>query len=344
MKLIKEPYKLNKEKKNKYFLEAQKKLTLFHRRKSSEYAKIIGQKDISKIKSITNLPFLSVNLFKELNLSSVNKNNKFKVLVSSGTSGKKSEIVLDKETANLQQEALINISQNFFGKNRMPMIIVDSQNIFKNRKNFSARTAAILGFSIFASEKIFLLNEKNEINFEKLNQFLKKHENKKILLFGFTFLIWKYLAKKEINISNRCIILHGGGWKKMVDLSVNKLEFNRCLNKTINIEKIINYYGMVEQVGSIFMECESGFYHCSNFSDIIVRDANFNSLKVGEKGLIQMLSVLPKSYPGHNLLTEDLGMINGEDNCKCGRTGKYFSVLGRAPNSETRGCSDTKIS
>ena len=68
MKLIKEPYKLNKEKKNKYFLEAQKKLTLFHRRKSSEYAKIIGQKDISKIKSITNLPFLSVNLFKELNL------------------------------------------------------------------------------------------------------------------------------------------------------------------------------------------------------------------------------------------------------------------------------------
>ena len=101
---------------------------------------------------------------------------------------------------------------------------------------------------------------------------------------------------------------------------------------------------MVEQVGSIFMECEYGFYHCSNFSDIIIRDVNFNSLKVGEKGLIQLLSILPRSYPGHNVLTEDLGIINGEDDCKCGRVGKYFTVLGRAPNSETRGCSDTKIS
>ena len=344
MKLFNNPYKLNKEKKNKFFLNIQKRLTTFHKKNSFEYSKIIGQKNISNIKNIFDLPFLSVKLFKELNLSSVNKNNIFKVLVSSGTSGKKSEIVLDKKTANLQKESLVNISQNFLGKERMPMIIVDNQNIFKNKNKFSARAAAILGFSIFANERLFLINDNNKINLEKLNQFLIKHKNKKILIFGFTFLIWKYLTKKEINIKNKCIILHGGGWKKMIDLSVSKSKFNKCLNKNIKIEKIINYYGMVEQVGSIFMECEYGFYHCSNFSDIIIRDVNFNSLKVGEKGLIQLLSILPRSYPGHNIITEDLGIINGEDDCKCGRVGKYFTVIGRAPNSETRGCSDTKIS
>jgi hypothetical protein len=49
---------------------------------------------------------------------------------------------------------------------------------------------------------------------------------------------------------------------------------------------------------------------------------------------------LPLSYPGHNILTEDIGIIKGIDNCKCGKKGKYFKVLGRVPDAELRGCSD----
>ena len=55
---------------------------------------------------------------------------------------------------------------------------------------------------------------------------------------------------------------------------------------------------------------------------------------------MQALSLVQLSYPGHNILTEDLGRIEGIDNCKCGRKGKYFSVLGRVPGTEKRGCSD----
>ena len=54
------------------------------------------------------------------------------------------------------------------------------------------------------------------------------------------------------------------------------------------------------------------------------------------------MSVLPTSYPGHNLLTEDLGRMIGLDKCKCGRKGKYFEVMGRVKNTELRGCSDTR--
>ena len=56
--------------------------------------------------------------------------------------------------------------------------------------------------------------------------------------------------------------------------------------------------------------------------------------------MIQLLSVLPTSYPGHNILTEDLGMILGEDDCDCGKMGKRFKVFGRLKKSEIRGCSD----
>ena len=98
---------------------------------------------------------------------------------------------------------------------------------------------------------------------------------------------------------------------------------------------------MVEQTGSVFMECEKGYLHSSNFSDILIRDFdNFSINKHKQKGLIQVLSVLPYSYPGHSILTEDLGMIYGEDDCSCGRLGKYFKVFGRVPKAEIRGCSD----
>ena len=56
---------------------------------------------------------------------------------------------------------------------------------------------------------------------------------------------------------------------------------------------------------------------------ILIRDKNLNILNHG-KGLIQLFSLLPKSYPGHSLLTEDEGVLLGEDDCKCGRHGKYF--------------------
>ena len=104
---------------------------------------------------------------------------------------------------------------------------------------------------------------------------------------------------------------------------------------------IYNYYGLVEQTGSIFIESKKcGYFHTSNFSDILIRDDNFQLVKNGSKGLIQLLSLLPTSYPGHNILTEDIGQIVGEDNCKCGLKGKYFMVHGRAKNTELRGCSD----
>ena len=64
----------------------------------------------------------------------------------------------------------------------------------------------------------------------------------------------------------------------------------------------------------------------------------------GEIGVLQVLSVLPSSYPGHSLLTEDLGVVLGVDDGECGRLGTRFQVLGRVPRAELRGCSDVVAS
>ncbi len=99
--------------------------------------------------------------------------------------------------------------------------------------------------------------------------------------------------------------------------------------------------GMVEQTGSVFMECEAGYLHSSIFSDVITRREDFSICAFNEAGVIQLLSLLPKSYPGHSILSEDSGIIHGEDDCQCGRLGKYFTVHGRIESAEIRGCSDT---
>ena len=90
------------------------------------------------------------------------------------------------------------------------------------------------------------------------------------------------------------------------------------------------------------MECEEGYLHTPDFADVIVRDTEtLGVAEDGHVGLLQVLSLVPKSYPGHSLITEDLGAVYGTDTCRCGRKGKYFKVFGRVPKAEARGCSDT---
>lgn len=293
-------------------------------------------------------PFLPVALFKKCDLKSVPDGDVFKTMTSSGTTGQQvSKIYLDRTTANNQQKVLTRIVSDFTGQSRMPMIIIDSPNVIKDRKMFSARGAGILGFSIFASKKIYALDENMELNLPLIEEFLQQHKGEKILLFGFTFMIWQHFYKpllesgKHLDISNG-ILIHGGGWKKLLNESVSKTEFKQCICAVSNIQKIHDYYGMVEQTGCIYMECECGHLHASIFSDIITRDMqNFKRCAIGEEGVIQVISTIPESYPGHSILTEDTGVILGEDDCPCGRPGKYFELHGRIQNAETRGCSDT---
>ena len=75
----------------------------------------------------------------------------------------------------LQQKALVKIVSDFTGKSRLPMLIIDSPNVIKDRKMFSARGAGILGFSIFASEGKYALNEEMQLDLNEIQSFLKIH-------------------------------------------------------------------------------------------------------------------------------------------------------------------------
>lgn len=214
---------------------------------------------------------------------------------------------------------------------------------------FSARGAGILGFSMFGSKRQYALDENMELDIEGMKTFLEAHKGETIFMFGFTFMVWQHFYKKLLEKGykpdlSKGVLIHGGGWKKLVNEKVSPEEYKARLNEVCGIlpENVHDYYGMVEQTGCVYMECKCGHLHASAFSDVLIRRPyDFSLADKGEKGLIEVVSVLPGSYPGHVLLTEDEGMILGEDDCPCGLKGKYFKIEGRIKNAEIRGCSDT---
>jgi phenylacetate-coenzyme A ligase PaaK-like adenylate-forming protein len=343
------PYSLDKKAKAQLLDPFLSGLTRFHYHHNTEYQKMLNADcfDPEKNDSYTTIPFLPVRLFKLLDLYSVPKEDIIKTMTSSGTTGQSvSRIFLDRETSANQTKALTKIVSSFIGRQRLPMLIIDSESTVSNRQFFSARTAGILGFSLFGNKKDYALQDTMELDIEKVFGFFEKHKGERVLLFGFTFMVWQYfykaLVKNGLKLDfSDSILIHGGGWKKLQNESVSPGLFKQRLRDVCGIREVYDYYGMVEQTGSVYMECEQGHLHAPVFADIITRRAtDFSMAEINEKGLLQVLSVLPKSYPGHSLLTEDEGIILGEDDCPCGRLGKYFTVTGRVKNAELRGCSD----
>ena len=72
---------------------------------------------------------------------------------------------------------------------------------------------------------------------------------------------------------------------------------------------------MVEQIGTVFLEGSAGgSLYCPDFADVVIRDPQtWAEQPVGVPGVIEVVSTLPRRYPGHVLLTEDIGVVHGVD-------------------------------
>lgn len=326
-------------------------LSEHHYRVSAHFRNLVDRlfQGRSSAERLDELAYVPAELFKTHVLKSIPDDEIFKVMKSSGTTSKqRSQIFLDRDTARRQSKALSNIFSGVFGAKRLPMLIIDQPGQISNPATFSARGAGILGFSMFASKRFFALNDDSSINEAAVKEFLDLDTPRKCL-FGFTAIIWEeFLEKIDIrNGKGDAGLLHGGGWKKLASRNISKQDFaTKLMEKMPFVTSVHDYYGMVEQTGSIFMGCENGYLHTNEYNDIICRDSE--TLKVllnGEMGVVQVLSVLPTSYPGFSILTEDLGTILGDRDlgtgCACGLEGKFFEIHGRIATAEVRGCSDT---
>lgn len=340
-------FSLDKKQKQGLLVPVLNNLHELHLLNCAEYHRIAAQAGYS-FSTIDEFPFVAVRLFKQLKLSSIEDIDVFKVLNSSGTTSQSpARVFLDKATSARQSKTLVNVMQSFIGKQRLPMLVIDSESVAKGKFGFSARTAGIQGMAFFGRKHTYALHDDMQPNWPAIDAFFEQHKNTPMLIFGFTFMVWQHFVQAlkqtgRVYNTENAVLVHSGGWKKLESQKVDNHTFKQTCREHLLDIKVHNFYGMAEQVGSIFVECDSGYLHAPNMADIVIRNPYDLSLQAHtEEGLIQVLSAIPTSYPGYSILTEDRGRILGEDDCKCGRKGKYFEVLGRLPKVEVRGCSDT---
>ena len=355
-KLLKiKPYSQTNEEKKPLFMQSISESLQHHYNNCLDYQNYCKKKQFQpkEISDITKIPFLPINIFKKMILLSVPKSEIIRVVKSSSTtSNVPSTIHLDKKTANQQIIALNSIMRNFLGEDKLDFIIMDNKKTIElSNLDLSSRGSAIRGFLIFARRFNFILNENLDLDVETLNQ-INSHDHTNKCIFGFTWLIYKIISKYKndetlknlFSTFEKPIILHIGGWKKLTELSIDKNQFNEEASRFFNTtpDRIIDVYGMTEQLGIVYPDCEKGYKHVPVFSEILIRDPlNLDIQPDGKDGFIQVLSPIPHSYPGVSLLTDDIGEIIGRDNCSCGRKGTYFIFKKRSEIAEPKGCGDT---
>jgi acyl-CoA synthetase (AMP-forming)/AMP-acid ligase II len=339
------PFSVTQAEKERAMLDALNDLTAHHHARSEGYARIVdrGFGGLKLADSLADVPYLPVGLFKHLELSSTSAPTL--VLRSSGTSGQTpSRIVLDAETSARQSLALVSTFKSVLGEKRIPLLVVDTRQVITDPAMMTARGAGVLGMMKFGAKAAFALNNDLAVDKAAIAEFVAKNGHAPFFLFGFTFLVWSALyrsfADGELDLSNATLI-HSGGWKKLEAERVSNPEFRAALRQRFGMTRVYNFYGMVEQIGSVFLEGEDGLLYPPSFTNVIIRDPEtWSPLGPGRPGLIQVQSLLPLSYPGHSLLTEDIGEVVTVDAGVGGRLGQAVRILGRVPRAELRGCSD----
>ena len=312
--------------------------------------------DFRLAERIADLPFLPVGAFKRNPpLSLVAAREIKRTLHSSSTSGQiPSTVVLDGPTSRRMTRGVIRIIRDYIGPARRPYLVIDTPANLASGDELSARGAAVQSLESFATTTVCCLRSDNSevsVDFEKLLACAEQWKNGAVLVYGFTYVIWTQFVqalKREgvrLNLSN-VHVLHSGGWKRLQEQAVTKDAFSREVAAAFGCapERVIDYYGMVENVGVVYPDCEFGNKHVPAFAEVIVRDPlTLAPVKAGQQGLVQICSVLPTSFPGFLVLTDDIAEIVGYDGCGCGRRGTHFRFLRRAPKAEARGCGNLQI-
>ncbi|MBU1975756.1 MAG: GH3 auxin-responsive promoter family protein [Nanoarchaeota archaeon] len=356
--LEREPYDLDEKEKQAVYAPALKESFGFHYNNCPQFKSFVDSQgfDMKSDYALEDMPYLPIGIFKEVELVTGSKDLiKTMIKSSATTSGKPSMIPLDDITAKRQQVALRKIMSSYMGTDRMLFIVLDARSTAsKQGIKTSSRASAIRGLSQFAKSMKFILDDDLKLDVDEFKKAVAGIENdQKICIFGFTWLIYKVflgLQKDKAAMDmftsafthTENIVLHIGGWKKLKDIAVEKEQFNKEIGSLCNSDHIIDFYGMTEQLGTVYPDCKEGYKHVPLYSDLIIRDpATLEPLGIKKAGLMQLSTPIPNSYPGINLLTEDIGEIRGIDDCKCGRRGKYFLFRKRSEKAPIKGCGDT---
>ena len=285
------------------------------------YVQHLG-KDLGSIKSIANIPFLPIRFFKSHTVVCGIWKPEV-VFTSSATSGS----IVSKHSVwslDFYLRTAVSIFQRFYGP-------IDNYHFLAVLPSYLERS----GSSLIAMMDHFIGKDSSGRSGFYLNNYddllltmdqLKK-SNKKIVLWGVSFALLDLAEKMEIDLSH-CIVIETGGMKGRRKEWVRE-ELHTFLCKKLNVKEIHSEYGMTELLSQAY-STGNGYFQPPLWMKILVRDINdpFQLLTSGKIGGVNVID-LANAHSCSFIETEDLGRA---------LEGASFEILGRADNSDIRGC------
>jgi len=170
----------------------------------------------------------------------------------------------------------------------------------------------------------FYLDQWEALQAVILEQQLK---NKPTLLLGVSFALWEMAERIPGNYSNICFMETGGMKGRRAEIT--REELHGILRSAFHVEAIHSEYGMTELLSQAYSK-GNGIFIPPPWMRMLIGDPYdpFAWKAEGETGIIHVIDLANK-YSCPFIRTADLGKVYADGS---------FEVLGRADNSEIRGC------
>jgi phenylacetate-coenzyme A ligase PaaK-like adenylate-forming protein len=280
------------------------------------------QTNVSKVKSLQQIPFLPIQFFKSHSVVS-NSNAIEETFTSSGTTGMitSKHLVTD---ASLYEESYRKGFSEFYGdiENYVVLALLPSY-LEREGSSLVYMVEDLIKLSKHDASGFYLHNHDELI--ENLIHLDKSGQN--VILIGVTYALLDLIEKHQFKFQNTIIMETGGMKGKRKEMIREELHEHLCAG--FGVHAIHSEYGMTELLSQAY-SLGQGAFECPNWMQILVRDTEdaLTYIPQGKTGGINVIDLANLNSCSF-IATQDLGKKI---------TNNSFEILGRFDNSDIRGC------
>lgn len=278
--------------------------------------------DVSKIKSVQQIPFLPIQFFKSHAIVSTTTPVQ-ETFISSGTTGMltSKHLVTD---VSLYEKSYNKGFSEFYGN-------IENYTLLALLPSYLEREGSSLIYMIEDliqktnnPESGFYLNHQDTL-IEKLIRLDQSGQN--VILIGVTYALLDLIEVQQFQLKNT-IIMETGGMKGKRREMIRE-ELHEILCSGFGVSTIHSEYGMTELLSQAY-SLGKGVFECPPWMQILIRETEdalnyVNPGKTGGINVIDLANINSCSF----IATQDLGKKNPNGS---------FEVLGRFDHSDIRGC------
>lgn len=338
------------------FLRAVRANCAFHLKRCPEYRSIaqalqFSPDQLQTIEDLAKIPVLPTLFYKRHAIFSMSRSRMAMFVTSSGTSGKFSQIGFDWGCILAEAPMVLHLgwTHGLISPKPAHCVILGYK---PHKSNRTGVTRTMYGLTYFSPpiSRTYALQYVDGGYVPDLDGVARALDKLGRSVFptrivGFPSYLWFGLKRMEelglrVKLPRGSKILLAGGWKQHYSQQVEKSVLYDLAGRVLGIpeEAIHESFGAVEHP-IFYNACKHHHFHIPIYSRVIIRDVNtLEPLPMGRIGLVNLITPLMNATPTTSVMTDDLGYLTPGEECGCGISSPYLTLLGRVGLSDIQTC------